>query len=295
MGKKFSILYNPISGSGKAKDIVEKLKNDLTSFGHRFQIKKSNYPGHIKELCIMAQDYSDLIIIGGDGTFHEAINGIMLNPYKDMFNISFFPGGTGNSFMHDLNATTYLKAFNILMRGKTKKIDIVKLNIENKISYSFNILGWGLVTDINILSEKLRFLGSARYTLASIYYIFKRKKRNATIIIDGVEYKREYLFIMCLNTIHTGKGMKAAPNAVLDDGLIDLILLQSDISTLDLIFLLPKIFTGEHIHSYYVKYIQAKKIEIIPEKNEILNIDGENKLKTPVLANIIPQTLSIYY
>ena len=100
---------------------------------------------------------------------------------------------------------------------------------------------------------------------------------------------------MCLNTIHTGKGMKAAPRALLDDGLLDIILVDAKISIWNLIFLLPKIFTGKHIYSKYVEYIQAKKIKIKPKKNEMLNVDGENKLFTPVSISVIDQKIKIYY
>ena len=100
---------------------------------------------------------------------------------------------------------------------------------------------------------------------------------------------------MCLNTIHTGKGMKAAPNAKLDDGLLDIILLDSKISIIGLLFLLPKIFTGKHIESKHIDYLQAKSLSIQPSINEILNIDGENKLKTPVKVSVLPQKINIFY
>ena len=100
--------------------------------------------------------------------------------------------------------------------------------------------------------------------------------------------------ILILNTIHTGKGMKAAPNAKIDDGLIDIILLPSKISRIELLKLLPKLFTGKHILSEYVEYVTAKTIQLYPENNEILNIDGEIKSKTPVSISVIPQKFIIY-
>ena len=237
----YYILYNPISGSGKSNRIIKKLSLDLKAKNKSFLLCKSQYPGHIKILCQNIREYNKLIIIGGDGTFNEAINGLMLNPRKTLPTIGFLPGGTGNAFMHDLNAETYSKAFSILLLGKTKKIDLLELKFTNNKEYALNIVGWGLVSDINILSEKLRFLGSIRYIAASIYYIFRRKARLANIGIDQDEEKGSFLFIMCLNTIHTGKAMKAAPRALLDDGLLDIILLKSNISKWKLLFLLPKI------------------------------------------------------
>jgi len=291
----YYILSNPIAGAGKANKIFNQFKKDLTQRSKSYQAHKSEYAGHIKEICQNIKNHKNIIIIGGDGTFHEAINGLMLNENVEALTIGFLPGGTGNSFMYDLHAPTYSKAMPKLLNGKTKKIDVLQLDLNGKREYAFNIVGWGLVSDINILSEKLRFLGSSRYTLASIYYIFRKKLRSAVIRIDGKKREDKYLFIMCLNTIHTGKGMKAAPNALLDDGLLDIILLDSKITMIGLLFLLPKIFTGEHIESKYVEYLQAKSLSIDPKKDEILNIDGENKLKTPVKISVIQQKINIFY
>ena len=100
---------------------------------------------------------------------------------------------------------------------------------------------------------------------------------------------------MCLNTIHTGKGMKAAPNAKLDDGFFDIIILNAKISKFKLLKLLPKLFTGNHIYSQNIEYLQAKYLEINSETIDMLNIDGENKYHTPLSISIIPKALNIFY
>ena len=292
---KFCIVYNPISGSGGSIKIVKKIERDFNNSSIKYHIFQSEYKGHIKKYCQNCIDYTQFLIIGGDGTFHEAVNGFLKNVNLKLITVGFFPGGTGNSFMYDLNAITYAQAYNKIINGRVKKIDILQLKFNDNIEYAFNIVGWGLVSDINILAEKLRFLGSQRYNIASLYYIFNRNLQSAELIIDGKSRKDKYLFIMCLNTIHTGKAMKAAPRALLDDGLLDLVLLESKISTLKLIILLTKIFKGTHIHSKYVKYIQAKSITIKPKTNSILNIDGENKLKTPIKISVLPKVFKIFY
>ena len=290
----YHILYNPISGFGSGNKMIRNVIKDFKNAKKSFTITKAERPGHIKNLCQNIPAKQNVIIIGGDGTFSEAINGLMLNLNYQTITIGFLPGGTGNSFMHDLNAQTYSKAFSLLLDNKTKKIDILKLSLTKNKEYALNIVGWGLVSDINLLSEKLRFLGSSRYTLASIYYIFRKKNRFAKITVDNNVQKGNFLFAMCLNTIHTGKGMKAAPNALLDDGKLDVILLESNISTWNLLILLPKLFTGEHVKSPFIRYIQAKKITIEPIEDSLLNIDGENKLQTPVSVSVLPQKINIF-
>ena len=294
MNHNYLILYNPVSCNGKSYKIVEKLKSDFDKLKYSYKYIPTQYPGHMTELCEKNQSYNQVIIIGGDGTFNEAVNGIMLNPLVNQQVFGFLPGGTGNSFLYDLGGEKYLKAINIIKKGQIKKIDVLKLNFKNSVKYSINIVGWGLVSDVNILSEKLRFLGPARYNIASAYYIFNKKHRYGTIEIDGHKREDDFLFLLCSNTIHTGKGMKAAPHAKLDDGLLDVTIVKSNIPTISLISLLLKIFSGKHIDSKHVEYKQVKTVKLYPSKNEILNIDGENKWSTPVEISVIPKKLSIY-
>ena len=286
-------MYNPKSGKGKSKKIIINLIDDLKKIGKSYDIKATEYSNHAKDICQKIKEYKNLIVVGGDGTFNECINGLMNNELN-LPKLGFLPGGTGNAFMHDLKAATYKDSIKLILNGNTKKIDVLKLQFVDKVEYAINIVGWGMASDINILSEKLRFLGPARYTISSIYYVFNKKHRQATINIDGNEKTDNYLFILNLNTIHTGQRMKAAPNAVLNDGLLDIIIIKSNITKFQLLKLLPKIFTGEHILSNKVEYVQAKKISIKPQIDEILNIDGEIKCKTPVEISIIPKKINIY-
>jgi len=299
MNKDYCIIYNPVSGNGKSNYLAKQLQKDLNKRNIQYKIYQSKYSGDIKYLCANKGE-KNFIIIGGDGTFNEAVNGFMKRKEGGLnnINIGFLPGGTGNALMHDLNGETYKKALKIILNGNTKKIDILKLNFKQSVHkkrYSLNIVGWGLASDINILSDKLRFLGSIRYNIASIYYIFNKKVRTATITIDKDINKKKYLFIMCLNTIHTGKGMKAAPNAKLDDGFFDIVIINAKISKLKLLTLLPKLFKGNHIFSNDVEYLQAKHLEINSDSIDMLNIDGENKYQTPISIDIIPKVLNIFH
>ena len=116
------------------------------------------------------------------------------------------------------------------------------------------------------------------------------------ISCQTIENKNEngkYLFILNLNTIHTGKGMRAAPNAILDDGYFDTIIVKNNVSRLQLLILMIRIFHGTHIKSKYVKYMQIKNIKINPHKNEHLNIDGEVKGNTPIEINILNKKIKI--
>ena len=296
MNKKVLIIYNPVSGTKSNKAMISQLLNYYKLNNINYFLLKTEYKNHAKEFCAnnSLAEYDDLIICGGDGTFNEVINGVVINKNKKIPRLGFLPGGTGNSFMHDLNAVDPNKAINKIIKNNSDTLDILKLTYNNKTIYSFNIVGWGLVTDILILAEKMRFLKSIRYNVASLFYILTAKGKKIKFIIDNNKiYNEKYLFILICNTIHTGKGMKAAPKAKFNDGQLDIVSVKSQISFFQLIKLFTKIFTGKHIHSPFVDYINAQTINLIPENNEVLNVDGDARGGTPVKIEILKNKLSI--
>ena len=294
--KSFLFIVNPVSGVKDNLAISKIVLNILNQSNIDTNVIYTTHKGHAKEYitALNQPTYHSIIVLGGDGTINEVINGLLLRQDKYLPKLCFLPGGTGNSVLHDLQYLDPISALEPIFNNSIKYIDVMALQFKNFIEYSINILGWGLVSDIAILAEKLRMIGSVRYNLASLYYILKLQSRHCTINIDGKKYQDNYLFILIHNTIHTGKGMKAAPNAKLDDGFLDIVLINSDVSRLQLIQLLSKLYDGSHIDSEYVKYFPAQNIELIPKEDEAVNIDGDVKYKTPVKISVLEKKLPIY-
>ena len=236
--------------------------------------------------------YDGFCCIGGDGTMSEVINGVMNRKDLNRFTLGLITGGTGNSFMHDINCLDPIEATKRIIDGKRRKIDIFSCKTPDKLFYGFNILGWGIPTDANLLADKMRWIGSQRYNLASILEVLSHRKRFARVSIDNNSIASDFAFIIGCNTIHTGKGMKMAPLARLDDGLIDLIIVRK-VSRFKLLKLFPKVFAGNHISDPGVDYRQVKKFSILPEKDRQLNIDGEVLGSTPVEVEVLPQEVEL--
>ena len=293
---KYLIIINPVSGIKKSIEIANNIKPKLKSNNIIFDCLTTNHKGHAIQYItnVDKNKYQSIIAIGGDGTYHEIINGILNR--EDDYNpiLGFIPAGSGNSLMHDLNCLDPNEAIDRILKQNNKKLDIMELKFKHKTEYAFNILGWGLATDIGILAEKIRWIGPTRYTLASLIYILKLNKRFATTYIDDIQHSNHFIFILICNTIYTGNGMMAAPEAKVDDGLLDIIILNKAISRFQLLKLLPTLFKGEHVKSPYVDYRKAKKIKLNPKKNEILNIDGEIKNYTPVTIKVLKHRINIY-
>ena len=223
---------------------------------------------------------------------HEIINGMLKRPDKRQLPIGLVTGGTGNSFMHDIDCLDPVDAAKRITAGKLREIDVAMINSDDDERFGFNIVGWGMPTDITILADELRWLGGQRYNIAAIIEVLKYKQRLAKVIIDGNIVVGDFGFVLGCNTIHTGKGMKMAPFAQLDDGLIDLIIVRKA-SRIKLLSLFPKLFSGKHISDPIVEYRQVREFSIIPNEDSVLNIDGEILGSTPINVKMIQNAISV--
>ena len=293
---KYLIIINPNSGKKKSIDmfnsfVVPKLKEK----NHSFEYKITKYQHHAEEIANNAilNDKDGIIVLGGDGTMHEVVNGLLKRMVNKNIPIGILPAGSGNSLLYDLGKFNLETTLNNILSHNIRSMDVLKVTNNDRIYYSINLVGWGMGTDIGLLAEKMRWIGPARYNIASIIKIFTYQAKHATVIIDGNKLNQKFAFIIVCNTMHIGKGMKMAPNAKIDDGKIDVILIGDNFGKLELLKLFPSIFSGNHIKNHKVNYLQANSLELIPQQDEVLNIDGELIGKTPIHISVLQKKIQL--
>ena len=293
--KSFILAVNPQGGTKRGLGILEQVKPVFETSQVDLHIRETEYAGHAGDM-INEMDLSrcdGFCLIGGDGTLHEVINGLLTRSDKKTVPIGCIPGGTGNSFMHDLDCLDPVEAANRIVGGKTRPIDVAKVSIGQEVVYCFNIVGWGMVTDINMSAEKVRWLGEQRYNITTLMHVFFLNRRRTKLILDGEEDEDEFIFILGCNTQYTGKGMRMAPRAKLDDGLIDVIVIR-DATRRKLLNIFPKVFDGSHVDDPVVEYHQVKKYSLIPQEDDILNLDGELKGSTPFDVEVLSAAFTVF-
>ena len=293
---KFIRIVNPFSGKKQGLKILEKIQPLFIESDIEIDIIKTDYSGHSENIAreFDITKYNGLLIIGGDGTFHEVINGLLNRSDQKKIPIGIIPAGSGNSFMHDLDLVDPVKAVNLIISNETRLIDVMRLQMGDEIRYGINLIGWGMVTDVGLTAENIRWIGPIRYTLAALFEILFKKSRKAILKIKDKIIDTKFMFIIGCNSIHVGKGMKMAPKAKIDDGLIDVVVVDDEISRLRLLSVLPKLYKGTHIFEPEVRYYQSNEFSIFTEKNNILNVDGEIIGNTPIKVAVIPQTIEIF-
>ena len=293
--RKILLVVNPTGGLRNGLTILENVKPIFEAGGIEIDVIETKYAGHAKDIAkaMEIEKYESLCLVGGDGTMHEAINGMYTRQDNKRISIGLIPAGTGNSLMHDFNCLDPSIAAKWIIKGYTKKIDLAEISMEHKIVYAFNIIGWGMITDINLRAEGVRWMGENRYTYSALMEIMSHKLRHAKLSFNNKNYDEKFTFILGSLTKFTGSAMKMAPKAILDDGLIDILIVR-DANRKQMLNLFPKIFTGDHIYSDILEYRQVDSYSIIPDEHDPLNLDGETIGSTPIKVKVLQRALELY-
>ena len=291
------LVHNPHAGHKRAKKLLPQVETLFTQKQIDFDLRLTDYPEHAVEIVreINFAQYDGLVAAGGDGTLFEVVNGYFQNPSKKRIPLGVLPTGTGNAFARDLDldASRWPEAVEVIGTNKSKKVDVGRFRTHGQDYYYLNIMGLGFVADVTQTAHKLKILGNVAYTLGVFYQTVFLKAHRLTIQIDGKTLERENIFVEISNTRYTSNFLMA-PDAKIDDGLLDVTLL-SRVSRRKLLQSFPKIFTGEHVTIDEVETFQAKRIQIETDIPKVLTPDGELVGITPVEVECLHQAIEVFW
>ena len=291
--EKIHFVLNPKAGNGISLKIFQEIEGELKSNNVKYTLFKSQGKNDIFN-HVMSDEIPDCDLIcamGGDGTIHETADGLMQSGKASDIAFSVIPSGTGNAFAQTLGELKPKKAMQKILEGERVKIDAMEIKQGSKISYAVNIIGWGMASRVNQISDQLRILGGIRYNIASLIGIATMKKKKLILRMDDEVINEDALFFLALNTVYTGKGMKMAPDADFTDGLIDIIMFKSA-TKLQVVNIFLKLFSGKHIFDPRVTYKQVESFRLESEGDD-LNIDGENQGHTPIDVRVVKKCITL--
>lgn len=294
---KLLIIFNPNAAYGRSVRKLEDIKAKFRSLGINTQFKATTHPGHGSE-CVAATDLSafdGLIAAGGDGTVFEVLNGLYQHPKPARVPFGLIPIGTGNAFARELNLqpSAWSDAIDLLHRGRTRNVDVGHVKSADKSYYFLNIVGMGFSVDAGKSAQKLKFLGNTAYTLATLWQVLKLKSYPLVVDIDTKTLHCDNVFITISNSRYTGTHFLIAPDAVIDDGYLDVTILEK-LPRHRLLKLFPTIYSGRHVEYREVSTHKAKRINIRSPKAMLLAPDGEFVGHSPAEINCLHQDLTIF-
>jgi len=291
--EKIHFLLNPNAGNGSPLKIFQEIEEELILNNVKYTIFKSQGRNDIFN-HVMSDEIPECDVIcamGGDGTIHETADGLMQSGKASDLAFSVIPSGTGNAFAQTLGELKPKKAIRKILEGERLKIDAMEIKQGPKVSYAVNIIGWGMASRVNQISDQLRMLGGIRYNIASLIGIAAMKKKRLVLRMGDKVINEDALLFLALNTVYTGKGMKMAPDADFSDGLIDIIMFKSA-TKLQVVSIFLKLFSGKHIFDPRVTYKQVNSFSLESEGDD-LNIDGENQGHTPIDVRVIKKCITL--
>ncbi|MDG2384440.1 MAG: diacylglycerol kinase family lipid kinase [Pirellulaceae bacterium] len=293
--KKCVAIVNPQGGSRQGLSVLNELGELLSKAGVSLDSQPTQYPGHAIELCrdLSLDDYDCLCVIGGDGTVHDVVGGLMLRQQRPKLPICLVPAGTGNTLHQDLNCSTVASSGKAILTAQSRWLDVVEVKSTDRTTYCVNIVGWGAIATINQKAEKLRMLGGRRYAVAALLEIAWPRPRYAKITLDNEVIEGDFQFVIACVTKTTGKQMLMAPNAQIDDGRVDVVILRKATRS-QMIKFFQRVFDGSHLQLPFVESRQVCKLRIEAAASP-LNLDGEVEGVSPFDAEVIPQALRVLW
>lgn len=292
--KRYVVIVNPASGHRRGLQVLQQVRLIFESAGAELDVKVCERPQHAFEITrdIDGSEYQACCVIGGDGTIHEVVNGLM-NRATAAPPLGLIPAGTGNTLhFHQHAADNAADAAKRILEGETGPLDVARVTMGDEIVYCVNIVGWAAVADINIWAERLRWCGPARYALATLRYIINPRARRAKLILDDHMIDDEFQMVIGCNTKYTGKGMLLAPRAEIDDDKIDVVVVRHA-SRWEMLRLFQRVFEGSHVDMQCVEYYQVRRFAIELNDQRPLNLDGETTGSAPFVAEMLPAALRI--
>ena len=292
---KLFLILNPAAGKNKGEKAMENATPLLEKAGIQFELKISEFSGHAITLAreFDPTKFDGIVAVGGDGTLFEILNGLLKsNPDFDL-PVGQIPVGTGNSFIKDLAINSIEDAVEKIAGGKTQSVDVGFFKHPEGEHFFINLLGTGFVSNVAHQAGKYKALGSLSYVLGVLEEVVQLRPVPLELTIDGKVYQRNYIFTEICNSTKTGGNMIMAPDARIDDGLLDVILLN-DISKLSLLKVFPQIFKGTHVNDSHVETFKGKHIKIVTETPQRLTPDGEVFGTTPIEVTILPNKITMY-
>lgn len=307
------VIVNPTSAGGRTRGAWPRVASDLRTHFGSFNCVLTEKGGDAKRLAAQgAQEGRELIIAcGGDGTVNEVANGILESGVDTELGI--LPSGTGGDFRRTLGLSTHIAtAARSLRTGATRRIDVGRVTYQTKddaeeTRHFLGVASCGMSGQIikRVKAETTQWLpfdksrwlsGRLKFATATLQATLTSANTSLVYKIDDGEERRLRVANFCIaNARFFGGGMKVAPQALLDDGRFDIVII-GDLSPLEIITNSPRLYAGAHLSMKQVHHTRSTRVHLRPARDNArvaLEVDGELPGHLPATFEIIPKALRV--
>ena len=299
MNQNFLAIINPAAGGGRWRKLIGPALDRLRAGGIGVDLAETSQTGHASQIAAdaYARGYRKFIAVGGDGTSYEIINGLFPLPPNstERPTLGFLPLGTGNSFLRDFSNRGVEHAIEALLNRRTQPCDVMRMQHVNGALYYINLLSVGFAADVATLrARRFSHWGELGYQASIFISLARLRRRPFPLRVDEDKEidRRPCLFLTFNNSKYTGGTMMIAPNAEVNDGLIEYVR-WGPIGRLGLIRNLPSLYDGSHIQHPLAERRSAKRIDFSLTGPVDVMVDGEVLSLHCRTLDVLPSALNV--
>lgn len=295
------VIANPRSGRGRVAQEMPELERQLISRRLGYRIVETDGPGHATTIARDALRAGDrfLVAVGGDGTVHEVVNGMIENdkPVAEGAVLGVVAAGSGCDFVKTFGLPQEVpKAVRHLDGENLFPIDVARVdyreNGQTVTRYVPNIAECGFGAAVVRRAERLpRWLGRSRYFWAFWLSVRKYHVGTISVRVDKKSFEGRASNVVIANGQFYGGGMRISPRSYPGDGLLDVQISTGPKS--DAFTMIPKIYRGEHVPHPHIKELRGREITVDADRPLPIEGDGEVLGTTPATFRVIPEVISL--
>lgn len=280
LNNTFLAIVNPAAGGGRGRKLVGAALDRLRTGGISVDVVETTAPGQGVALARdgYARGYRQFIAVGGDGTSYEIVNGLFPSaPGAEPPTLAFLPLGTGNSFLREFSPNGVEFALEALLARRSRACDVLRLTHKTGTIHYINLLSMGFSADVATLrARSFGGWGEPGYQISIFLCLLRFRRRPFPLSLDGDPTidRRPCLFLTFSNSKFTGGTMMIAPQADVNDGLIEYVR-WGPIGRVGLIRNLPTLYDGTHVNHPLAERRPAKHVDFHLEAPVDVMVDGE--------------------
>ena len=281
------LIVNPHAGAGRALKLLPGVEAELRGQGRPFRVERTTSIDHARELARAAAQRDEIVaVMGGDG-----LTGAVADELKHgKALLAILPGGRGNDFARKLGIPSEpAEAAKLLQTGRRREVDLAEAG---GTSY-LGILSAGVDSDVNRIALETRLkLGTFVYTYGVLRAIASFKAAAWEVVVDGATHAFSGYSVAVCNSGVFGGGMYLAPDAKVDDGLLDVVMI-ADQSKLAYLRGLPRVFKGTHLDHPAVTLLQGREVTFGADRPFTAYADGDPLVDLPTTVRALPNALRV--
>jgi YegS/Rv2252/BmrU family lipid kinase len=282
-----AIIVNPHAGGGRADRLLPQVEAALRAQGTAFTVQRTHSIEHGRELARAARDAGDVVAaFGGDGLV-GAVAGELCGGAGTL---AVLPGGRGNDFARKLGiGGDPVAACDVIAAGRERTVDVAR--VDGKAYLGIASAGLDSVVNEIALSSRLK-LGSLIYAYGTVRALASWRPAHWQVVVDGEAHAFDGYSVAVANSGVFGGGMYLVPDAQLDDGLLDVVLMDA-MPKRRYLANLPRVFKGTHVDEPGLHFLRGREVAFHADRPFRVYADGDPIAELPATVRVSPGALRV--